>query len=84
MLRGSVFPNPTSALASLVVVSDRSAPARISVVNTFGRTCSEFATTISEGLTLVPIDARELPAGQYLVMIEQDGFVTRVPWMVAQ
>jgi hypothetical protein len=39
---------------------------------------------IDDGLTLVKMDASELPAGQYLIMIEQDGFVTRVPWVVAQ
>ena len=84
MLRGSVFPNPTSAFASLVVASVRTTPAKIWVTNTFGRMCVEFATVINEGLTLVPMDASELPAGQYLVVIEQDGFITRVPWMVAQ
>lgn len=84
MLRGSVFPNPTSALASLVIVSDRKTPAKIRVMNTFGRICTEFTTTINDGLTLVPMDASELPAGHYLVAIEQGGFVARVPWMVAQ
>jgi hypothetical protein len=84
MLRGSVFPNPTSALASLVVVATRTAPAKISVINTYGRACAEFAAMIDDGLTLVKMDASELPAGQYLIMIEQDGFVTRVPWVVAQ
>ncbi len=84
MLRGSVFPNPTSALASLVVASDRTVPARIWVTNTFGRTCADFTATINEGLTLVPMDASELPPGHYLLVIEQDGFVTRVPWMVSQ
>lgn len=84
MLRGSVFPNPTSALASLVVVATRTAPAKISVINTYGRACAEFAAMIDDGLTLVKMDASELPAGQYLIMIEQDGFITRVPWVVAQ
>lgn len=83
-LRGGVFPNPATSSATLAAAYSKATMATMVIADGFGRTVSRSAVHLAEGLSTLPLDVSAYAAGQYIVTLECDGFVLRIPLMVTQ
>ena len=79
---GSVYPNPASSSASVLVTMPRSAKATLSIVRVDGsQVASVFEGTLSEGQHVMNVDVKDLASGTYFYTLES-GNVRLVRQMV--
>src|SRR5436190_18956131 len=79
---GSVYPNPASSAANVVVTMPRSAKATLAIVRVDGsQVANIFEGTLSEGPNTLNFDVKDLASGTYFYTLES-GNVRLVRQMV--
>lgn len=69
----SIFPNPVQDLLSVQLQLPQAGALRMEVYNSTGKQVLQRTTMVSEGETLLTIETQSLPAGMYVLRIEQSG-----------
>lgn len=81
-LRGGIFPNPARSAATAAIMFNKTAPAIITITDSFGRVIGLTTVYLDNGLSTFPLDIIDCSAGHYNVVVECDGFILRLPLLV--
>lgn len=71
-----IIANPVSHNASLAIQTDKSGKGIISIFDVNGRLMIAERCTLQKGFNKQTIPVSQIPAGQYFVQLEQNGYVT--------
>jgi hypothetical protein len=81
-IRGGIFPNPTQSSAAAAILFNKAATASMMITDSFGRQLSFTTVYLEDGLTTIPLDVGGCSAGHYIVVVECEGFILRIPLLV--